>query len=107
MIDHVNSFLGLSKYQFEVESFQPGILLSMLCIILWTLCMCLQRISIDLGPGRYRLVDSEIQKDSFPPEFIQEHFIRSTFFASVYMCGKANNCLCLTGSWNPLVVTRN
>ena len=39
MIDHVNSFLGLSKYQFEVESFQPGILLSMLCIILWTLCV--------------------------------------------------------------------
>eukprot|EP00438_Fugacium_kawagutii_P016809 Skav203768 [mRNA] locus=scaffold206:110403:111860:+ [translate_table: standard] len=39
LIEHVNSFLGLSEHQFELGSFQPGILLSMLCIILWTLCV--------------------------------------------------------------------
>ena len=39
LIDHVNSFLGLSTYEFATEGFQPGVLLSMLCIILWTLCV--------------------------------------------------------------------
>ena len=35
----INSFLGLQKLQFEHSVFQPGILLGMICIILWTLCV--------------------------------------------------------------------
>ena len=39
LIHQINSFLGLQKGQFEHSVFQPGILLSMICIILWTLCV--------------------------------------------------------------------
>ncbi|CAE7330147.1 unnamed protein product [Symbiodinium sp. CCMP2592] len=39
LIDQINSFLGLEKTQYVHGTFQPGILLSMLCIVLWTLCV--------------------------------------------------------------------
>ena len=39
LIAQINSFLGLQKSQFEHSLFQPGILLGMICIILWTLCV--------------------------------------------------------------------
>ncbi|CAE7375478.1 unnamed protein product [Symbiodinium sp. CCMP2592] len=39
LIHQINSFLGLQKEQFDHSVFQPGILLGMICIILWTLCV--------------------------------------------------------------------
>ena len=33
----INNFLGLDADKFETEGFRPGILLSMLCIFLWSL----------------------------------------------------------------------
>ncbi|CAE7358401.1 unnamed protein product [Symbiodinium natans] len=39
LVEHVNSFLGMDKAQFDLPAFQPGVLLCMLCIVLWTLCV--------------------------------------------------------------------
>ncbi|CAE7359095.1 unnamed protein product [Symbiodinium pilosum] len=39
LVEHVNSFLGMEKKQFDLPVFQPGVLLCMLCIVLWTLCV--------------------------------------------------------------------
>ena len=33
----INNFLGLDADNFETEGFRPGILLSILCIFLWSL----------------------------------------------------------------------
>ena len=37
LIEHINGFLGLDRSQFVLGTFQPGVLLCMLCIVLWTL----------------------------------------------------------------------
>eukprot|EP00439_Symbiodinium_sp_Y106_P080527 s516_g19.t1 len=39
LVEHVNSFLGMEKDEFILPAFRPGILLCMLCIVLWTLCI--------------------------------------------------------------------
>ncbi|CAE7375495.1 unnamed protein product [Symbiodinium sp. CCMP2592] len=39
LVEHINSFLGLSELDFEPPFFQPGVLLCMLCIIQWSLCV--------------------------------------------------------------------
>ncbi|CAE6955641.1 unnamed protein product [Symbiodinium sp. CCMP2456] len=39
LVEHVNSFLGMEKDEFTLPAFRPGILLCMLCIVLWTLCI--------------------------------------------------------------------
>ena len=39
LVEHVNSFLGMEKDGFDLPAFQPGILLCMLCIVLWALCV--------------------------------------------------------------------
>lgn len=39
LIEHINGFLGLDRSQFVLGTFQPGVLLCMLCIVLWTLCV--------------------------------------------------------------------
>ena len=35
----INSFLGLSTLQFDNSTFEPGVLLAVLCILLWNLCI--------------------------------------------------------------------
>ncbi|CAE7574058.1 unnamed protein product [Symbiodinium natans] len=37
MLDQINAFLGLGKDEFQAPYFQPGILLCMMCILLWCL----------------------------------------------------------------------
>ncbi|CAE7041369.1 unnamed protein product [Symbiodinium natans] len=37
MLDQINAFLGLGKEEFEAPYFQPGVLLCMMCILLWCL----------------------------------------------------------------------
>ncbi|CAE7572710.1 hypothetical protein AK812_SmicGene25178 [Symbiodinium microadriaticum] len=39
VVNHINSFLGLEVYQFEPGPFQPGVLLCLLCILLWSFCV--------------------------------------------------------------------
>ena len=39
LVQHINSFLGLHETEFERPTLQPGVLLCMLCIILWSLCV--------------------------------------------------------------------
>ena len=42
LVSHINSYLGLSKLGsqgFAVTSFQPGVLLAVLCILLWIICV--------------------------------------------------------------------
>lgn len=39
LVSHINSYMGLKHDEFEVGFFQPGILLCMLCILLWALCV--------------------------------------------------------------------
>ena len=42
MISHINSYLGLAKLGpegFAVGSFQPGVLLAVMCILLWIICI--------------------------------------------------------------------
>ncbi|CAK9081683.1 Vacuolar protein sorting-associated protein 11-like, partial [Durusdinium trenchii] len=39
LLEHINSYLGLNVAAFEPEFFQPGVLLSVLCILLWSLCV--------------------------------------------------------------------
>ena len=62
LIDHINSFLGMDKEDFQQSAFQPGILLCMLCIVLWTLCVYKDRCSkvsawelCELGLGGFRV----------------------------------------------------
>ena len=43
LVEHVNSFLGMEKDEFTLPAFRPGILLCMLCIVLWTLCILKER----------------------------------------------------------------
>ena len=43
LVEHVNSFLGMEKDEFTLPAFRPGILLCMLCIVLWTLCIYKER----------------------------------------------------------------
>lgn len=40
LIQQINSFLGLEANEFEPAGFRPGILLAMLCILLWCLYLC-------------------------------------------------------------------
>ncbi|CAE7285323.1 unnamed protein product [Symbiodinium natans] len=37
MLDQINAFIGLGKADFEAPYFQPGVLLCMMCILLWCL----------------------------------------------------------------------
>ena len=39
LVNNINSFLGLGTQDFEPQFFQPGILLCVLCILLWSLCV--------------------------------------------------------------------
>ncbi|CAJ1440318.1 unnamed protein product [Effrenium voratum] len=39
LIEQINSFLGLQTSEFYEGAFQPGVLLCMLCVVLWTLCV--------------------------------------------------------------------
>eukprot|EP00913_Durusdinium_trenchii_P001698 g1570.t1 len=39
ILTHINAFLGMSKDEFELPFFNPGVLLSVLCILLWNLCI--------------------------------------------------------------------
>jgi len=39
LVGDINSFLGLQVGQFSPDAFQPGVLLCMLCILLWSLCV--------------------------------------------------------------------
>ena len=39
MVMHINNYLGLKPDQFEAGFLQPGILLCVLCIVLWGLCI--------------------------------------------------------------------
>lgn len=39
MIDHINAYMGLDYDQFTPDSYQPGILLCILSIMLWALCV--------------------------------------------------------------------
>ena len=39
LVGDINSFLGLRLGQFSPNAFQPGVLLCMLCILLWSLCV--------------------------------------------------------------------
>ncbi|CAE7697022.1 VPS11 [Symbiodinium sp. CCMP2592] len=39
LVGEINSFLGLSTLQFEDSTFEPGVLLAVLCILLWNLCI--------------------------------------------------------------------
>ena len=38
-ISEINSYLGLDSLAFELPNFQPGVLLSVLCILLWNICI--------------------------------------------------------------------
>jgi len=44
LVSHINSYMGLKHDEFEVGFFQPGILLCMLCILLWALCVYKDRV---------------------------------------------------------------
>ena len=44
LVSHINSYMGLAYDEFEVGFFQPGILLCMLCILLWALCVYKDRV---------------------------------------------------------------
>eukprot|EP00913_Durusdinium_trenchii_P015822 g14869.t2 len=35
----INNYLGLDKLSFELPNFQPGMLLAVLCILLWNICI--------------------------------------------------------------------
>jgi hypothetical protein len=39
LVTHINSYMGLLTDQFDAGFYQPGILLCLLCILLWTLCV--------------------------------------------------------------------
>ncbi|CAE7525601.1 unnamed protein product [Symbiodinium pilosum] len=39
LIEHINDFLGLQPEEFAMNVWQPGTLLCMLCILLWSLCV--------------------------------------------------------------------
>ena len=39
LIEHINDFLGLQPLDFVFSPWQPGTLLCMLCILLWSLCV--------------------------------------------------------------------
>ena len=39
LIEHINNFLGLQPTEFTLNFWQPGTLLCMLCILLWSLCV--------------------------------------------------------------------
>ncbi|CAJ1444957.1 unnamed protein product [Effrenium voratum] len=39
LIEDINSFLGLKQGQFQPGWFQPGVLLNLLCILLWSFCV--------------------------------------------------------------------
>lgn len=39
MVMHINNYLGLKPDQFQAGFLQPGILLCVLCIVLWALCI--------------------------------------------------------------------
>lgn len=39
MVTHINNYVGLKPDQFEAGFLQPGILLCVLCIVLWALCI--------------------------------------------------------------------
>lgn len=49
LVEQINSFLGLKVDEFEAVFFQPGSLLCMLCILLWSLCVYKEYRSIWLG----------------------------------------------------------
>ena len=37
LVQDIDHFLGLTQAEFQAQRFRPGILLSMLCILLWCL----------------------------------------------------------------------
>ncbi|CAE7187798.1 unnamed protein product, partial [Symbiodinium necroappetens] len=39
LVTHINSYLGLQERDFAPSMFEPGVLLCMLCILLWALCV--------------------------------------------------------------------
>ena len=39
LVEDINQFLGLQVMEFELGTFQPGVLLAVLCIFLWNLCV--------------------------------------------------------------------
>ncbi|CAK9051514.1 Vacuolar protein sorting-associated protein 11-like [Durusdinium trenchii] len=39
LLEHIDSYMGLAVDAFEPGFFQPGVLLSVLCILLWSLCV--------------------------------------------------------------------
>eukprot|EP00439_Symbiodinium_sp_Y106_P069649 s538_g12.t1 len=39
LVNHINAFMGLSTGDFVPGTYQPGILLCVLCILLWSLCV--------------------------------------------------------------------
>ena len=39
LVKQINAFLGMGKGDFTPQMFQPGVLLCILCILLWTLCV--------------------------------------------------------------------
>ena len=39
LVEEINQFLGLQVMEFELGTFQPGVLLAVLCIFLWNLCV--------------------------------------------------------------------
>ncbi|OLQ09123.1 hypothetical protein AK812_SmicGene7248 [Symbiodinium microadriaticum] len=39
LVTHINSYLGLQERHFAPSMFEPGVLLCMLCILLWALCV--------------------------------------------------------------------
>ena len=50
LVEQINDFLGLQATEFDFNFWQPGTLLCMLCILLWSLCvykdtgLCIQRV---------------------------------------------------------------
>lgn len=39
IVGEINSYLGLKGLSTELPSFQPGLLLSVLCVLLWNICI--------------------------------------------------------------------
>ena len=46
LVNHINDFLGLEKTQLDHSLFQPGTLLCLLCIVLWSLCIYKDQVSV-------------------------------------------------------------
>jgi len=70
LIEHINSFLGLQKDDFIPASVEPGSMLCMLCIILWSLCVYKE----------YRKIWNGLEAASHLPKAYKTEFRNNTFY---------------------------